>query len=50
MIYIFALISHIFGTHTERPYGKDFVDEWNNGVHLDEFRCIICKKIISRSK
>ena len=45
MYFIIALILHLFGSHSSRPYGRDFDDEWNNGVGKDEFRCVICKKI-----
>ncbi len=50
MIYLFALLLHIFGTHTERPYGKDFKDDWNKGVGEGEYRCIICHKIVKREE
>lgn len=48
MIYLLALILHLFGTHTERSYGQDFKDEWTAGVPEGSFRCIICKQIFPR--
>ena len=45
MYYLFAWFLHLFNVHTERPYGKNFNDEWNEGVGIDEYRCIVCKKI-----
>lgn len=50
MIYIFAFILHFLGVHSERPYGRDFKDKWNEGVGENEYRCVICNKIIKEKK
>ena len=50
MYYLIALLFHLVGCHSPRPYGDDFKDEWNEGVGKDEYRCTICKKIFKKDK